>query len=190
MCVCVCFFLSTSFHLLHSHSLPLLPHHTNHIALHNPRCHLLSPQLCHYQSFDLTNHKWLLWWHPQRLHLLGVMKCSKTLSTSAVWLGHIQHPLAQALPRMLHFSPRSRHCQPRDFLIIHVRIFTIINISLTYLVDLNPQFHPLMLKKEKEKKRPFKVGFINKVCNDLGVIKHSFDAKFKKIKKKIEILTK
>ena len=47
-----------------------------------------------------------------------------------------------------------------------------------------------MLKKEKEKKRPFKVGFINKVCNDLGVIKHSFDAKFKKIKKKIEILTK
>ena len=61
---------------------------------------------------------------------------------------------------------------------------------MTYLVDLNPQFHSLMLKKEKEKKRPFKVGFINKVCNDLGVIKHSFDAKFKKIKKKIEILTK
>ena len=31
---------------------------------------------------------------------------------------------------------------------------------------------------------PFKVGFINKVCNDLGVIKHSFDAKSKKIIKK------
>ena len=43
-----------------------------------------------------------------------------------------------------------------------------------------------MLKKEKKekrkrKKKPFKVGFINKVCIDLGVIKHSFDAKSKKI---------
>ena len=43
-----------------------------------------------------------------------------------------------------------------------------------------------MLKKEWEKKKPFKVGFINKVCNDLGVIKHSFDAKSKKIKKKLK----
>ena len=65
------FFFSTSFFLLHSHALPLLPHHTNHIALPNPRCHLLSPQPCHYQSIDLTNHKWLLCWHSQRLHLLG-----------------------------------------------------------------------------------------------------------------------
>ena len=36
-----------------------------------------------------------------------------------------------------------------------------------------------MLKKEQ--KMPFQVGFINKVCNDLGVIKHSFDAKSKEI---------
>ena len=39
-----------------------------------------------------------------------------------------------------------------------------------------------MLKKEQ--KMPFQVGFINKVCNDLGVIKHLFDAKSKKIIKK------
>ena len=66
-------------------------------------------------------------------------------------LGHIQHPLAEPLPRMLHFSPRSHNCHPRDFsLIVHVKIFTIINISLTYLVDLNPQFHSLMLKKKKK----------------------------------------
>ena len=64
------FFFSTSFFLLHSHALPILPHHTNHIALPNPR-HLLSPQPCHYQSFDLTNHKWLLLRHSQQLHLLG-----------------------------------------------------------------------------------------------------------------------
>ena len=98
-----------------------LKHIVSHLSVNytaNPILNHLQPPHLRLSSFPATQ-KWLLWLHPRQLPLLVCLKCSGTLSTSAVQQGHqLRRPPARPPSRLLHFSPRRRHRHPSPSLLL------------------------------------------------------------------------